>query len=65
MPPHLDIHDHHDKGPWATNDHDCSPGHYTKKNPPTPHMQPEPELPGEQSIKWCIVNGDSTISGVA
>ena len=39
---------------WATNDHDCSPNHYTKKNL-TPHTQPEPGLPGGQSIFRFIV----------
>ena len=38
---------------WTTNDHDCSPNHYATKNNKknlTPHTQPEPGLPGGQSI---------------
>ena len=44
---------------WATNDHDCSPNHYAKKTKKslTPHTQPEPGLPGGQSINnnYCYI----------
>ena len=48
---------------WATNDHDCSPNHYAKKTKKslTPHTQPEPGLPGGQSINnnYCYIQFSS------